>query len=119
MDWCVKPYGEANHHPRVKVNGDDTQNILRIKATEGESISLDAGASSDPDGDDLTFKWWVYPEPSGLEIDAFPTILTDQTIEFNPGDYPGGDTIHLVVEVRDNGQPSLTSYRRVIIFRSS
>jgi hypothetical protein len=57
MDWCIKPYKEANHPPVARIKG-DKEVTLRV----GESITFDASESSDPDGDQLKFQWIHYPE---------------------------------------------------------
>ena len=49
MDWCVKPYKEANHHPVAIVNGDKGTGIIQINAKPGKVIVLNAGKSYDPD----------------------------------------------------------------------
>ena len=114
MDWCVKTYRDANHHPVAVINGDETKNVLQATAVSGRDVILDASASRDPDGDDLSFFWWVYPEPGSAAVRA--QIQNDRgpvaAISLPPGD-PGG-TIHVVLEVRDNGSPSLVSYRRIV-----
>ena len=56
LDWCVKPYAEANHPPVVRIAGDRER---KVKA--GDVVSLDAGGTTDPDGDGLDFSWSVYP----------------------------------------------------------
>ncbi len=48
MDWCTHSFSEANHPPVPVLDGKD-----EITVTSGEGISLDAGASTDPDGDNL------------------------------------------------------------------
>ena len=62
MDWCVKPYEEANHHPRAVLNGIEDDVITILDADPGQNIDLDASDSRDPDGDPLAFRWWVYGE---------------------------------------------------------
>src|SRR5262249_42313130 len=44
MNWCVKPFAQANHPPRVRVAG-----AARRSVTPGETVLLDATESSDPD----------------------------------------------------------------------
>ena len=60
MDWCVKSYAEANHHPVAVINDDKSNSIIFRKAYVGEIISFDASGSFDPDNDSLFFSWWVY-----------------------------------------------------------
>jgi hypothetical protein len=38
-DWCVRDYDEANHNPRVVVNGRPGKDIVRIEAKPGAPIS--------------------------------------------------------------------------------
>lgn len=57
MDWCVVPFENANHNPVAAFNGDQTEKIHFLKAAPGETVTLDAIASIDPDGDDLVFSW--------------------------------------------------------------
>ena len=47
----------ANHPPVVRIAGPRERSV-----SPGEVITLDAGASSDPDGDGLRFAWSIVPE---------------------------------------------------------
>src|SRR5439155_13827122 len=62
MEWCVKPARGANHPRLAVLNGDKGIGILELKARPGEVVKLTAAGSSDPDGDRLSFHWFVYPE---------------------------------------------------------
>ncbi|MEM6697621.1 MAG: nucleoside hydrolase-like domain-containing protein, partial [Bacteroidota bacterium] len=62
MDWSVKSFKEANHHPIAAFNGDTSNTIIRLNVHAGEVIDLNASASKDPDGDQLIYNWWVYEE---------------------------------------------------------
>lgn len=110
-DWCVKPYEDANHPPIVTVDLP-----LDRSAKVGETISLSAQGTRDPDGDQLNFRWWQY-----AEADTYPGLIGIQTAETDtatfqiPRDASSGETIHLVCEVTDTGSPSLTRYQRIVV----
>jgi len=115
MDWCVMSPGEANHAPVAVLNGDRSREILKVEAKPGSALRLSAVGSSDPDGDSLTYHWWVYDEPSTwdgpIEIEA-----ADQTVATL--DVPQGvadKTIHVLLEITDDGVPPLTNYRRFVL----
>jgi len=114
-DWCVKPYDEANHHPIAALDGDASDSIVHLEATGGERIEFNAGASSDPDGDELVYSWWVYPEagtyPGGVAIDGADSAQATVTIPSGAD----GTEIHLILEVRDDDPVALYDYRRVVI----
>ena len=110
-DWCIKDYASANHHPVVRLK----RTPLDIQAKAGAKIMLNASATMDPDGDDLSFKWWHYAEAgtyTGKTLAESKSAKTKITI---PEDAKPGDTIHMICEVKDSGKPALTRYQRVII----
>jgi len=117
MDWSIgERFGEANHNPILTVNGDTSVEPLRIRARPGQTIRLSAAGSRDPDqGDRLAYRWWQYPEagsyPSAVSIPA----PGEQTVSVVVPDDAAGSTLHIILEATDDGTPSLTSYRRVIV----
>lgn len=117
FDWCVKPYGEANHHPVAAVDGDKTDATVRRQATPGQTLRFDASASSDPDGDALTWRWYVYPEAGTYEGDLRGLTGHDTArCALTVPDDAGGKQVHLVLEVTDRSDiVTLTDYRRVIV----
>lgn len=65
MQWSVQPdYAENNHHPVAVVNDTCGFEAFELHYTLGESVVLDASASYDPDGDDISFDWFHYRDPS-------------------------------------------------------
>jgi hypothetical protein len=77
-------------------------------------VTLSADGSTDPDGDRLRYKWWQYAEVDTVttRIDiARPTAGDGAT--FVVADEPG-KTIHVILEVTDDGDPPLTRYQRIV-----
>ena len=115
MDWCVKPHKECNHKPVVVCNGDEGWDVMEIPADPGGSVKLSAAGSSDLDDDKLSYRWWVYKE-AGTYWDEAPirganAVNAAITVPENAS----GRTIHVILEVVDNGKPPLMAYRRVIV----
>ncbi|MHC4402169.1 MAG: nucleoside hydrolase-like domain-containing protein [Planctomycetota bacterium] len=115
MDWCVKPYNQANHEPVAACNGDRSLGVLKIETEPGSQVKLSAAGSSDPDGDALAYRWWVYAEAGSYWDDA-PIRGADlvEAVAAVPQE-ASGRTIHVILEVTDGGKPPLTAYRRVIL----
>lgn len=110
-DWCVKPYQEANHPPVVKL-----AHPVDITAAPGQTIRLNAAGTSDPDGDELRYRWWHYREPSTYPGEVEIRHADRQAASFTvPKDAQKGQTIHVVCEVTDKGEPPLARYQRVVI----
>lgn len=111
MDWCTKTYQEANHPP-VPVLGHSEQ----ITVKSGEGFGLDASGSTDPDGDNLSYLWFNYPEAGsykklikiGGAENAHGAYVIAPEVEKN-------ETAHFILKVTDKGKPHLSRYKRVIV----
>jgi hypothetical protein len=120
--WTLTPDSKnANHAPRAVLNGDKSFAPVRIVAKYGVPISLSAEGSSDPDRNALTYKWWVYTDASSRGItptlsvsDPAHAVLTVPPADPFPGLGPARE-VHVILEVWDNGTPSLVSYRRAVV----
>jgi hypothetical protein len=111
LKWTVTPtFAAANHEPRVTVSGP-----LNRTAAPGSTVRLVATAS-DPDGHALTVKWWQYTDadtyPGTVSLTSSATLTTTFQV---PADATPGQTIHVLIQVTDNGTPALTSFQRVIV----
>jgi len=112
-DWCVKSYKDANHPPVVTQAKD-------INAKAGIRVKLSVAGSTDPDGNTLTYHWYVYPEPSTFIADG---PVSKETVQVDNADKAiatitvpkGKGSLHLICAVTDNGKPALTRYARIIV----
>ena len=74
---------------------------------------LGASASFDPDGDELTFKWW---QQDGIsQAKATVSNATSSTVKVDMPTTFANDEIHIICEVHDQSKYALPAYRRVII----
>lgn len=114
-DWCVQPPSAANHNPIAVVNGQTGKEIVRIVAKPGATIALNATGSTDPDGDDLSYAWSFYQEPStsadGVTIQNATSAKAAVKV---PVGKPANE-YHIILTVKDDGNPNLYAYRRVIV----
>jgi hypothetical protein len=115
MAWCVKPARGANHPPAPVLNGDRGVGALELKAQPGEVVKLAIAGSADPDGDRLSFHWFVYPEAGTYGKDVPLSDATAETTSLTLPADAAGKTIHVVLEVTDGGGPALTRYRMAVI----
>jgi hypothetical protein len=133
MDWTLKEFKDANHNPVVVVNGDLSKEPIVIHATVGTPVTLSAAGTRDPDGNNLQYTWWYYEEAASAISKAVKpeevvgergedelTIRPKVTIEKGDGEQAkviprAVGLAHIILAVEDDGEPSLTSYRRIII----
>lgn len=110
MDWSVNPeYDNANHPPVVKIKQGEK---LNVKA--GSKVKLKASAS-DPDNDELTTKWWQYPEAGSWDGKIAILKPEKENIKLEIPADASGKTIHLIFEVKDKGNLPFTRYERIIL----
>lgn len=124
MDWCVaQTFADANHNPVVVVNGDKTKNVIYQTVRSGDKIRLSAKGTLDPDGDDVSFRWFHYAEAGrgmtskqdlwSVEIEGADTA---EAILVVPEKFPSNTKdMHIILDVEDDGDPSLHAYRRVVL----
>jgi hypothetical protein len=87
MDWTLKGPREANHNPRVIVNGVAGTAPVLVDARVGVPLTLDTAGTSDPDGDALTFAWFFYAE-AGTGIPGQP-VASRRRLPTAPAAAPG------------------------------
>jgi hypothetical protein len=120
MDWCVAdPFDKANHNPVAVFQGDKSKAVAQMRVRAGERVNLSAAGTHDPDGDRVSYRWFVYPEAGTATETVEIRGSTSAEAHFiapkvnaraqNP------TTLHVILEVQDDGSPSLFSYRRVIV----
>jgi len=111
MNWCTKTFQEANHPP-VPVLGNPDEIIIK----SGEGFGLDASYSYDPDGDNLSFLWFNYPEAG-----TYKKLIKINGAENMHGTYviapkvEKKETVHFILKVTDKGTPPLSRYKRIIV----
>ena len=110
LDWCVKPVNQANHPPKVSIEGKRER-----AARSAEVISLDASRTTDPDGDRLTFAWTIYPASPGAPSDFTIEGRSASVARVIPSSHSAGNTVPILLSVTDHGTPPLIRYARVQI----
>jgi len=111
MDWTVTPnYKDANHPPKVIIQGE-----LDKKVKGNENVILDSTGTFDPDEDQLFFYWFHYKEVGTYtgEVNIQDPNAIKTTLSFKDQEQSG--TIHIILQVKDNGVPSLYRYARIIL----
>lgn len=115
MKWSTtNEYKAANHHPRAIIEKDKSTKVIYKNVKAGGVVKINASRSYDPDNDQLSYQWIYYKEAGNYKGNL---TFNDSESKLNlpiPTDAKG-TTIHLILRVTDNGSPTLTSYRRVIL----
>jgi hypothetical protein len=130
MTWTIADFAHANHNPVAVVEGKTGKDTIEMDVNAGQSVTLDARGSSDPDaGQSLQFRWFHYAEAGSTDGNLAAVTLTgaDSPLVTVHADAPcrplwlpmlpcrGSGTAHIVLAVTDNGSPRLTSYRRILL----
>ena len=112
LDWCTQPYGKANHPPKPAL-----AHPASLTVQSGQSFHLNAGGTTDPDGDSMSYLWFQYPEAG-----TYPGLVSFRPYASNLYDLPvvapvvaQPQTLHFILKVTDKGSPALTRYKRVIV----
>ncbi|MEH6769557.1 DUF1593 domain-containing protein [Maribacter arcticus] len=110
MDWSFMNFEEANHPPVPKLTHPET---FTVKS--GEGFFLDALESTDPDGDNLSFLWFQYPEIGSYKKNIDLGADNVHIVNLTAPEVTKNETLHFIVKVSDKGTPLLSRYKRVIV----
>ncbi|MDH7601710.1 MAG: DUF1593 domain-containing protein [Armatimonadota bacterium] len=110
LDWCVLPPEQANHPPVVSIDGPSE---LRVRS--GERVDLKASTCSDPDGNHLSYRWFVYREAGTYDGTVEIHGAQSSQMWFTSPEVDSPKTLHIVLAVTDDGDPPLTRYGRVVV----
>ena len=115
MDWCAaKTFGTANHNPVAAFDNDKSKAVVNLTVKSKETVKLSAAGTYDPDGDKVSYRWFVYKEACSYDDPVNIKNDTAQQAHFIAPKVKSPGTIHIILEVKDNGEPNLVSYRRII-----
>jgi hypothetical protein len=119
MDWCVADdFKKANHNPVAVLNGDTTRRVLELVARPGDIVKLSAAGSKDPDGDTFTFTWFIYREAGTFIGEVNLSAAGGETTSLVAPAVQQPATLHVILQVRDRGAPSLFACRRAVVMVS-
>jgi hypothetical protein len=120
LDWCVADsFDKANHPPIAVLNGDTSRQVLRLSARPGETVTLAANGSQDLDGNALENTWIVYREAStfkgAVTLNAEHGLSANFVVPALDAPTAQSATIHVILQVQDDGTPPLVAYRRAVV----
>ncbi|MGA9071614.1 MAG: nucleoside hydrolase-like domain-containing protein, partial [Terracidiphilus sp.] len=133
MTWTVADFAHASHRPLPEVNFQSGSATLEFEISAGQSITLDASLSGDPDKRGLTYHWFHYAEAGSADGNLAAVTLTGAekprvTVRADapcrepwlPGLVPckGSGVAHIILAVTGtgvDGSPPMTAYRRIIL----
>ena len=95
--------------------GDKSKAVAHMTVQAGQAVSLDASGSSDPDGDDISCRWFIYKEAGSCRGDVEIEKRASLAMQLTTPQVDGPKTIHVILEIQDSGRPPLYSYRRMIL----
>jgi hypothetical protein len=110
MDWTVKSFDQTNHNPVPALAAP-----RHCTVQTGQTVRLDATASTDPDGDELNYHWMIYREAGTVQSNPRLDDADQPVARLTIPQAKTGQTIHVVLVLTDTGQPALTSYQRIVL----
>jgi len=116
MDWCVaETFEAANHNPVAAFDNDPSKAVAKMNVKPGETVRLSAAGSNDPDGDTLSYRWFVYRE-AGTYAGTVDIQGSDrQQASLIAPKVDQASDIHVILETKDDGELNLFSYRRIVV----
>ncbi|ATA22302.1 uncharacterized protein DUF1593 [Gibbsiella quercinecans] len=122
MQWSVNPdVKQTNHNPQLVLNGQPGRGIVTLQVKAGAVVKLTAQGSHDVDNNRLSYRWWQYKEPTAtaMNIHFSPELKLEKSeseeLSFTAPAVKTPTPFHIILQVQDDGTPSMFSYRRAIV----
>ncbi|HHZ92096.1 TPA: DUF1593 domain-containing protein [Candidatus Poribacteria bacterium] len=116
IDWTVaENYQDANHNPVAAFADDTGKGVITLRVKSGEEVTLSAAGTFDPDGHNILYYWFVYKEVSDYKGKIVIDGAENQEASLIAPEVDLPQNIHVVLQVKDGGEPCLYSYRRIIV----
>jgi len=114
LDWCVLDIVSANHPPEVEVDGNSVHRPVIRSSAAGQTVTVSARAS-DRDGNSLSYRWWIYNDAGTYGRVVTLANENAATISVEIPAAATGKSLHVILEVADDGTPPLTALARVVV----
>ena len=116
MDWCVaETFEQANHNPVAAFDNDKSKAVVKLTVKAGQIVKLSAAGTYDPDGDAISYNWFIYREAGNFSGQVNLQNSKSQQASLTAPAVDQTREIHVILELKDNGEPNLYSYRRVVV----
>ena len=112
MDWAQ--VGAGNRNPVIVLDGDNGVSVLTRTPQQGTQVTLDASKTTDPDGDNLKFSWWVQTDAGSYSAEVDISGSDSGVATVNVPSRSAGRSFHVICEVMDDGTHNLSDYRRIV-----
>ncbi len=112
MDWAQS--GSGNRNPVIVLDGDNGVSVLKKTPRQGTAVTLDASKTTDPDGNNLTYSWWIQSDAGTYPGTVNISNSSSSTATINVPSDSAGKIFHVILEVKDNGEHNLSDYRRIV-----
>ena len=117
MDWCVADtFAEGEPQSGRRFPGRQrAKRWQRYGLPPGQRVNLSAAGTRDPDGNSVSYRWFVYKEAGTFKGDVRIEDAASPQAWFLAPQVTEPASLHVILEVWDDGQPRLCSYRRIIV----
>lgn len=116
MAWA-RGIERVNHPPAISFSGERVRepSVSHFPAAVvGKKLTFEP-EGSDPDGDTLIWRWWVYRDAGTFNGEVRLEKANERKMELVLPSAASGKSIHLILEVTDNGEPPLTTPARLVL----